>query len=347
MKKIAIFNEGNSYYSTFILLVKGFIENKFQITYYSLDKEDKILNIESGYLKKIIIKKNFFGYLKFYQIDADVLISTTPNIGCKGYPLMKPRKVKNLVHVFHSISDISIYRKGSLDNYDSVILAGEFQKKSIRYLEKLRGLKIKKLYNLGVPYIDYLINEKRNLKQVKNKNFNVLVASSWGKKGCLMTYGTNFIKELSLKYDVTVRPHPYSYITEKSFIQKCVKELSDTNVNWSKDIDPLNDLNKADILISDTSSIRFDYKVLYNKPLITLSIDSIEMDDYERNYLNHDWISDSDKLIGPVLNKTSIMNLNNIVEKAKSKKNNKSLRKNIIYNQGLASRKIVEFFIKN
>ena len=101
-------------------------------------------------------------------------------MGLPGYPYKKPKLVKNLVHVFHSISDISIYKKGSLDHYDSVILAGEFQKKSIRELEKKRGLKQKNFFlPLGVPYIDHLIKSKRVISLSKT---TILIGSSWGKK---------------------------------------------------------------------------------------------------------------------------------------------------------------------
>ena len=122
-------------------------------TYIALEVGKLNLLVISGIRAKI-------SYIKFSLIEAEYLLSTTPNLGTPGYPYKKPKLVKNLVHVFHSISDISIYKKGSLDHYDSVILVGEFQIKSIRELEKKRGLKQKELLPLGVPYIDHLIKSK-------------------------------------------------------------------------------------------------------------------------------------------------------------------------------------------
>ena len=121
-----------------------------------------------------------------------------------------------MAHVFHSISDISIYRKGSLDHYDSVLLVGEFQKESIRFLERKRNLKPKKLISIGVPYIDSLIKE---VKKERRSNKTILIGSSWGEKGCLRNYGSDFIKQLAeKKYNIIVRPHPHSMIYEKDFI---------------------------------------------------------------------------------------------------------------------------------
>ena len=217
--KISLFSEGNMYFSTFMPLVKSFIDKKINISYYTLDPKDEILKIQSEFLKVKYLGYKFISYIRFSLIEAEYLLSTTPNIGTPGYPYQKPKLVKNLVHVFHSISDISIYRKGSLDHYDSIILVGEFQKKSIRELEKKRGLKQKDLLPLGVPYIDHLIKSKKATSFSKT---TILIASSWGNKGCLRNYGIKFIKELSKKeYDIIVRPHPQSLINEKRFINSC------------------------------------------------------------------------------------------------------------------------------
>ena len=93
------------------------------------------MKIKSEFLKVKYLGYKFISYIRFSLIEAEYLLSTTPNIGTPGYPYQKPKLVKNLVHIFHSISDISIYRKGSLDHYDSVILVGEFQRESIIELE--------------------------------------------------------------------------------------------------------------------------------------------------------------------------------------------------------------------
>ena len=346
MKKIGLFSEGGAYHSTFMPLVNEFIKQETPISYYTLDKQDKILKINSPYIKTFLLRKGFFGYLKFFLIECDILLSTTPNIGCRGYPLLKPKKVDNLIHIFHSVSDVSIYRKGSLDFYDSVILAGAFQKRSIRELEKQRSLKKKNLYKLGAPYIDSLISRRAGIKDISNKSPEVLVASSWGKKGCLRTYGIGFLEKLSTQFKVTVRPHPYSNKLEKGFIEDCKNKLSASNIEWSESVDPSISLNRADILISDTSAIRFDFKILYNKPVITLEIPAHNMKEYERDFLQHDWIQFSDKLLGPVLNHSNINKLNQTVANltAQTIAESNEYAETLLYNKGCSAQGIVEFF---
>ena len=347
--KISLFSEGNIYFSTFMPLVKSFIDKKMNISYYTLDPKDEILKIKNEFLKAKYLGYKFISYIKFSLIEAEYLLSTTPNIGTPGYPYQKPKLVKNLVHVFHSISDISIYRKGSLDNYDSVILVGEFQKKSIRELEKKRGLKQKDLLPLGVPYLDHLIESKKTNSFSKS---TILIASSWGNKGCLRNYGIKFIKELSKKeYNIIVRPHPHSLIYEKRFINNCKRELLNCkNIEWDDSVSPSESMNKSNILISDTSSIRFDFLFVHNKPVITLDINRDEMKGYEREYIDIDWTDRSSYDIGPVLKKEHIHKLEskirlsfNSVDKSKLLK----YRDKTIYNFGKGANSIADFFINH
>ncbi len=309
--KIALFSEGKNYFSTFKPIIQSFIENGIDFKYYSFDKTDPIFK----FFKKIkyrYIGKGFLGYFRFGFLDADYLISTTPNIGSKGYPLKKPKNVKSLIHVFHSISDISIYKQGSLDNYDSVFLVGKFQIPSIKFLEKKRKTNKKNLIVTGAPYLDYLHENK--LKSNPNGN-TVLVASSWGAKGCLKTYGIKFIIDLCENgFEIIIRPHPQSNISEPEYINYCKNKLSKyPNIQWDETGSPLISMSKADILISDTSSIRFDYFFLYRKPIITLEIDELNMEGYEQEHLDNKNTLFND-FFGLTLNSNTINKISNSVK---------------------------------
>ena len=328
-------------------LVESFIDKKINISYYTLDPKDEILKIKSEFLNVKYLGYKFISYIRFSLIEAEYLLSTTPNIGTPGYPYQKPKLVKNLVHIFHSISDISIYRKGSLDHYDSVILVGEFQRKSIIELENKRGLKQKKLLPLGVPYIDHLI--KRKIENSFSKK-TILIASSWGNKGCLRNYGVQFIKDLSKKdYNIIVRPHPHSLNHEKRFINNCKRELLKCeNLEWDDSVSPSESMNKSNILISDTSSIRFDFLFVHKKPVITLDINKDKMKGYEREFLNTNWTDSSSYDIGPVINKEHIHNLESKIKLLINSHNKSKIlkyRNKTIYNFGKGANSITDFFI--
>ena len=123
------------------------------------------LLIESEFMHSRYLLNNFIGIARWEKIEGQVLITTTPHIGSKGY-LKKPVGVRKLVHFFHSISDIGYYKKYSLDNYDDVLIAGPFQKASIREIEKIRNLKRKNLIEVGLPYFDELLNRKKSAEEM-------------------------------------------------------------------------------------------------------------------------------------------------------------------------------------
>lgn len=302
--EIAILNEGRQYFATFEPIVKALIDDKLDFAYYTLDIEDEILGLESPYMQARFLGYGALGYHRAAKIRAKHLLCTTPNIGSKGYPIMKPAGVENLIHVFHSINDLSMYRKGSLDHYDSVFMVGEFQAKSIRELEKKRGLKEKKLVALGIPYLDrYKEDAAVDMAEDAGGGKTLLIASSWGSKGLFENYGIEFIKELAAEgYTIIVRPHPQSYTSEPKAIAVVENELKkSSNIIWDRDISPSQSMQKADLLISDTSSIRFDFAFLFQKPVITLDIAMEAMPGFERDDMSELWMDGAAKEIGAVL----------------------------------------------
>lgn len=315
--QIAILSEGLQYWGTFKPIVDALIQNKHPFKYYTLDVNDPALTIENDLMHSQFLGYGPWSYTRVAHIEADTLLTTTPNIGTKGSPIRKPAGVNNLMHVFHSINDLSMYKTGSLDQYDSVILVGDFQIESIREIEKLRNLKKKELLPLGLPYLDGLVEEKRT-EAHKEGMKTILVGSSWGSKGCLQSYGTEFIKQIARAgYHVIVRPHPQSYISEKELIKKCKNELSQIqNIEWDELISPSTSMSRADLLISDTSSVRFDFAFIYEKPVITLSINAGEMPGYERDYLSTIWTDKLSHEIGFVVERASIGQLSECIEKA-------------------------------
>ena len=214
-------------------------------------------------------KNKASSFYKLGNIKAKILLSTTPNIGTPDYPLVRPKEVEKLVHVFHAFADISAYHIGSLDNYDIVLTVGQQQEKPIREVEDARGLKKKKIIPIGLPYFDaqYRILHANNelIKQTKEqkieKSNTVLIGPSWGAKGLLKEYGTGFICCLAeAGFNVIVRPHPQSYLTESKFIEDCKEETAKyKNIIWDSEVIGTKSMMASDLLISDTSSIRFDY----------------------------------------------------------------------------------------
>ena len=303
---IGILSEGRQYFATFEPIVKALITHQIHFYYYTLDIEDELLEVESDYMVSRFLGYGNIGYAKAGSLKVANLICTTPNIGCKAYPIQKSPHVQNLIHVFHSINDLSMYRKGSLDYYDSVFMVGDFQAKSIRDLEVKRSLKEKKLVSLGLPYHDTYSKALKALEAQDNSLKNVLVASSWGSKGLFANYSIDFIRKLTeAGFRVIARPHPQSYLSEKKFIEDIERQVSKlSNAEWDRDISPTKSMQRADVLISDTSSIRFDFAFIYQRPVLSLELGLDDMPGFEREDMTELWMDKAAHNIGIVLSKS-------------------------------------------
>ena len=310
---IALFSEGRNYWGTFRLLVEELISRKVHFAYYTLDLHDPALLIDSDYMHARLFDKNkSASFARLAKVKAKILLATTPNIGTPGYPLKRPADVKKMAHVFHAFADISAYHIGSLDNYDIVLTVGPHQDKYIREVEAKRGLPQKWLVPMGLPYFDEQFLKKQSAGSASShveSRKTVLVAPSWGAKGCLREYGMDFVLALAKAgfFDVVIRPHPQSFLAEPDFITECQRRTEPyPNIVWDNETVGTKAMEASDILISDTSSIRFDYAFLYGKPVITLEIPRTSQTEYEGSNMSEIWTDIAAPRLGKVVGKNEI-----------------------------------------
>ena len=125
----------------------------------------------------------------------------------------------------------------------------------------------------GIPYLDVMKArlEKEGRKEKKEGSVpSVLLAPAWGPSGLLTTLGPEMIEALvNTGYDITVRPHPQSFTSEKELMDRLMKEYPESeHFHWNRDNDNFDILNSSDIMISDFSGVIYDYTLVFDKPLI-------------------------------------------------------------------------------
>lgn len=351
---IVIFSEGKMYWNTFRPIVEALIKKNVVFSYYTMDIYDPCLKIDSPNMNNCYIGNGNRAFVKISNLQADVVLSTTPNIGTEGYPIVRSNSIRELVHVFHGFDDLAFYHCGSLDHYDSVMLIGEFEKAIIRKLENLRGLPPKKFYEAGLPYFDILEEKKDAILKQTEKNSDVatiLIAPSWGVKGCLYQYGSKFISILAQAgFNIIIRPHPQSLKVEKDLIEKIKSELTSfKNIEWDLEIIGFSSMQRADILISDTSAVRIDFLFLYQKPIITLEMPLEDMTEYEIVDIGGSWTENALKDLGYTVGKDQIEDLPHIVTKVISTKTSEEIinfRTKNVYNYGHCGEIIADYLIE-
>ena len=305
--QLALLSEGKSYRLSFQPLIEALTAREIHFAYYTLDIEDPLLKIDNPFCHNRFLGFGALGKYRASNLKEALLLSTTPNISCAGYPIKRSPHTRKLIHFFHSLIDLSMYRKGSLDFYDAVILPGDYHIAPIRHLEKLRGLKEKELISLGAPYLDLLAEEKAAQTPFKQEKC-LLVASSWGDKGLLTYCGIEPFLPLAEKgWELIIRPHPQDLKKSPELILKLQKQsAAKPNIIWDFALSGAQSMQKASLMLSDTSSIRFDFAFLYEKPVLSLVIPAAAMPGFERDDLSEIWSEGAAQEIGMVIDSEAL-----------------------------------------
>lgn len=351
-EQIALFSEGKNYWYTYKPIIEELIKNKIPFIYYTMDFEDPALKIDNEFMHSKYVGAGNKGFAKIGSLKTRLLITTTPNIGCPEYPIRKPSKVQKLCHVWHSICDSSCYHLGALDHYDVALTVGKWVEYPLRTVEKIRKINTKEIIPVGLPYFDELKKNyddriKAPAQKQENNQKVILIAPSWGTKSCLRTYGTEFIhRAIEQGFHIIMRPHPQTVKVEGDFLKKLQNEFKfSSQVEFDFNPDATDSMLKSDMMISDKSGVRFDYSLIYEKPVLTLDVPSTSLDEYEAILLGRLWGEDEAKLIGLKLQPNQKDQVLESIEKTLLFKSSaiKQLRDKVLVNYGYSANKIVEW----
>ncbi len=275
---IAIYSESKSYLPTFKPLLDEFSKRNIGVLYLTSAADDPLLGANYAPCirgKYIGTGNKAYTFLNF--LEADVFVLTTPGVGV--LQINKSKGVKRYVHVLHSASDIHLYKYFAFDCYDEVILNGGFQRASLEYLEQYRGSGRKELPIIGIPYFDEFMGRLSKDKDYLNRveDNTILLAPTWGKNGMLSRFGSKIPLALARKgFRIIFRPHPQSYISDKRIMEKVRKDLDGfDNVEWDTNPDGFESMKRVRVLVSDFSSIVYDFAFCFLRPVVTISYEPV------------------------------------------------------------------------
>lgn len=265
---IVIFSDDKRYWNIFSPICRELDRRGKNVVYLTTSPDDPALNETYAHIKGEFIGEGNKAFAKMNYLSATIVLSTTP--GLDVYQWRKSKNVDWYIHIPHAASDVTLYRMFGVDYYDALLLSGEFQVRQIRSLEKKWDLPEKEIIKVGLPYMDEMRKRLNNQRRPGNCKRTVLLAPSWGQNAIFSVYGKRIIDALlATGYNVIIRPHPQSFISEKDLIDSLMENYPESDrLEWNRDNDNFDVLNRSDILISDFSGVIFDYTLVYDKPVI-------------------------------------------------------------------------------
>jgi hypothetical protein len=119
-----------------------------------------------------------------------------------------------------------------------------------------------------------------------------------------------------------------------------------SNIEWDKGSDGASARERSDLMISDKSTIRMDYVILYERPVITLKIELTDPETFESSDMDEIWVDEAEKDIGAVVDKSQIADIAQIVRDTlanSGKRGFKAFRDANIYNFGSSGMVIAKY----
>lgn len=245
---IVFYAESPAYWGTFEPVLRALSEMGQSVTYLTSAENDPVFEANIPGVSARFIGKGNSAYTSLGFLEADIFVLTTPGIDV--LQIRRSKGVKRYVHLVHAATDAHGYKLFSFDYYDAVYCSGEHQRGSLRLLEAKRG--------------------------------TVLVAPTWGRAGLLTRTGSAVPKALAeAGWNVILRPHPQSFVSETELMEKLQTELSVyPNIRWDRQPDGFDSLSRAEVMVSDFSGVVFDFAFVFERPVVTIG-DGWQKDGYE------------------------------------------------------------------
>ncbi len=325
-KHLVIYAEGNGYYKYFKDIVEYILDHtNLTIHYITSDANDNIFNMakECEQIRAYYISERKLISLMM-KLECDIFLTSTPDLD--NYHIKKSILDKNIEYIFvnHAMnSDNLTLRTHALDNFDTIFCTGKHMVLEQRAIEKLYNLPEKKLVETGYCLLDNMVKNYEKMDKVKNEVKTVLIAPSWQKDNimdlCLEPLVENILKK---GYKVIVRPHPQYvrlYQEKVRSIEEKMQEKYGKMFMFESDFSSNNSVYQADLLITDWSSISYEYSFSTYKPTLFINTPMKIMNaEYDKIDVVPFDIKVRDE-IGASLDVADINNAGNVVEELISK----------------------------
>lgn len=332
-KHLVFYSESNGFYKYYAGMIDYILKyTNIPVHYITSDPEDDIFKDEHKQLHPYYIDSKRLIPLMM-KMDADVVVMTMPDLDTYQIKRSYVKKDIEYINVCHGIGSYNMtFRKGAVDHFDTLFLAGKHQTEEIRMMEKIYHLPEKKIIEAGYPLLDQMRREYKG-----SNDGTIVIAPSWQKDNIMESCLDELLNELmKMNKKIIVRPHP-QYARNHLDRITALKNQFKTNsfIEIQEDFTSNQEIMNADLLISDWSSIIYEYAFTTMKPVITINTPMKVMNpDYKDiDIIPFDiWARD---VIGISLDMDEIKNIETIVNELKDAKYQKAidnLMKEYIYN---------------
>lgn len=179
--RLVFYAEQKGFYKYFAPIIERITSSSdLTIHYVTSDPNDDILEDHHKNVVTYYIASDKYLIPMFMKLDCDICVMTTPDL--EKYHIKRSRVRKDIEYIYmsHGMGSVNLtLRKGALNWFDTVFCTGPDIADEIRAIEKLYGIKQKRLVETGYALIDDMVEKYNNSEHTENKRKKILIAPSW------------------------------------------------------------------------------------------------------------------------------------------------------------------------
>lgn len=278
-KKIVFYSEKNGFYKYYKNIIEEIIRRTNVVIHYiTSDPEDEVFGLESEQFKPYYINENRMIVLMM-KMETDIMVMTTPDL--ENFQLKRSYVKKDIEYIYvpHDVNSSNLtFHKNALDHFDTIFTSGLKNKAEIAEREEKFALPKKKLIEWGSSVIDnmtvsyeQMLSEESGEK-TRSSQKTILIAPSWQADNILDSCIEQMLDRLTeTAHHIVVRPHPQYVRHFEARIDALAAKYAAHGVTFQKDFSSNKTVYMADLLVTDWSSIAFEYAFSTLKPVLFIN----------------------------------------------------------------------------
>lgn len=272
-KRIVFYSEKNGFYKYYKNIIEEIIRRtNIVIHYITSDPQDEVFKMENEQFKPYYIGDNRMIVLMM-KLEADIMVMTTPDL--ENFQLKRSYIKKDIEYVYvpHDVNSANLsFHKNALDHFDTIFASGPKNKAEIEEREQKFNLPAKRIVEWGSGVIDDMTQDYEKMKESGQRQKTILIAPSWQKDNILESCIEQMLNKLvQTNYHVIVRPHPQFVRRFEGRIDALATKYESYSVEFQKDFSSNKTVYTADLLVTDWSSISFEYAFSTYKPVLFIN----------------------------------------------------------------------------
>jgi len=285
-KQVVFYSEKNGFYKYFKGVIEYILKNSdIVIDYVTGDANDSVFELTSDRFRTYYIgNRRIISFMM--KMDANVVVMSTPGLNKSYIKRSMMRDDIEYIYFPHGVDSSNLSSKtASLEHFDTVFAPSDRSIAEHEAIEELYGIKKKKYIKFGSALVDemHAAYLKEGLDNKVNDIPIILIAPSWQDDNIMDLCLRDMLRSLlKTDYKVVVRPHPQYVRYNAEFLAKIAEEFKDYDrLELETDFSSNNTVYTADLLVTDWSSIAFEYAYTTLKPVLFVNT--------PMKVINRDW----------------------------------------------------------